>query len=137
MPKFRPVGVESGRGANLFAKRAGTRRGRWALFSNGYGSLLQYSVKGGDVDNSSLGTIADQDLKGRYYYDKSGFTPFDAQKHIALHKANIEGLVWNLKYYYEGCVSWEWYYLYHYGKKTGMEILLLSNMVGKAPRWIQ
>eukprot|EP00978_Attheya_sp_CCMP212_P047236 scaffold421278_cov45-Attheya_sp.AAC.2 len=55
------------------------------------------------------------DIKGRYYYDKFGFTPFDAEKHTALRKAYVEGLAWNLKYYYEGCPSWEWYYPFHYG----------------------
>ena len=54
-------------------------------------------------------------MKGRYYYDKFGFTPFDAEKHRALRKAYVEGLVWNLEYYYKGVVSWEWYYPYHYG----------------------
>ena len=49
------------------------------------------------------------------YYDKFGFTPVDAEKHRALRKAYIEGLVWNLEYYYKGCTSWEWYYPYHYG----------------------
>ena len=49
------------------------------------------------------------------YYDKFGFTPVDAEKHTALRKAYIEGLVWNLEYYYKGCTSWEWYYPYHYG----------------------
>jgi len=56
-----------------------------------------------------------QDLKGRYYYDKFKYSPLDAEKHIALRKAYIEGLVWNLQYYYKGCVSWDWFYPYHYG----------------------
>jgi 5'-3' exonuclease len=77
------------------------------------GSLLEYSVSG--IDGGPAGGVDDQDFKGRYYYDKFGFSPFDAEKHIALRKAYIEGLVWNLKYYYQGCVSWEWYYPYHYG----------------------
>jgi 5'-3' exonuclease/20S proteasome alpha/beta subunit len=77
------------------------------------GSLLEYSFSG--IDGGPSGGVDDQDVKGRYYYDKFGFSPFDAEKHIALRKAYIEGLVWNLKYYYQGCVSWEWYYPYHYG----------------------
>jgi 5'-3' exonuclease len=81
------------------------------------GGLLRYSVGGEDVH------VSDEDLKGRYYSDKFGFSPFDAEKHVALRKAYIEGLVWNLKYYYEGCVSWEWYYPYHYGP-------MLSDLVG-------
>jgi 5'-3' exonuclease/20S proteasome alpha/beta subunit len=82
------------------------------LFSR-MGSLLEYSVS--TADGGTSGGMDDQDFKGRYYYDKFGFTPFDAEKHVALRKAYMEGLVWNLKYYYEGCVSWEWYYPYHYG----------------------
>ena len=83
------------------------------------GSLLQNSLSSGgddDSENSSkLWTINDQDLKGRYYYDKFQFTPFDQEKHLALRKAYMEGLVWTLTYYYQGCVSWEWFYPYHYG----------------------
>lgn len=26
----------------------------------------------------------------------------------------IKGLVWNYKYYYQGCVSWSWYYPFYY-----------------------
>jgi len=87
------------------------------------GELLQFTVpsakdvKGppGDGVTADDLTIDDQDVKGRYYYDKFGFTPYDVDKHKALRKSYVEGLVWNLKYYYEGCVSWEWYYPYHYG----------------------
>jgi 5'-3' exonuclease len=98
------------------------------------GNLLKQSVTTPAVHSSSEGdhsdsssdnnhnnndgdavVFDDQDLKGRYYYDKFQFTPFDAEKHRALRKAYIEGLVWNLKYYYEGCVSWSWFFPYHYG----------------------
>lgn len=88
------------------------------------GNLLQISIKpsaqGSSESTSSTPaeqlTLDDQDLKGRYYYDKFGFSPFDAESHLALRKAYIEGLVWNLKYYYEGCVSWDWHYPFHYGE---------------------
>jgi 20S proteasome subunit beta 5 len=93
------------------------------------GTLLQNSLSSGsgtstgdsgrvDDDDEAryhLADLDDQDLKGRYYYDKFELTPFDADKHRALRKAYMEGLVWNLKYYYEGCVSWNWFYPYHYG----------------------
>jgi hypothetical protein len=35
----------------------------------------------------SFGALDDSDTKGRYYFDKFEFTPFDAEKHIALRKA--------------------------------------------------
>jgi 5'-3' exonuclease/20S proteasome alpha/beta subunit len=89
------------------------------------GTLLQNSLSGSSSNNTSstdgdetkyqLADIDDQDLKGRYYYDKFEFTPFDADKHLALRKAYMEGLVWNLKYYYEGVVSWDYFYPFHYG----------------------
>ena len=81
------------------------------------GGLLRESLsgdtKGASATISSNASLVD--LKGRYYYDKFGFSPFDAEKHLALRKAYIEGLVWNLEYYYKGVVSWEWYYPYNYG----------------------
>lgn len=74
------------------------------------GNLLKIAVgKGKEFE------VYDQDLKGRYYSDKFGFGPFDADKHVKLRESYIEGLVWNLRYYFEGCPSWEWYYPYHYG----------------------
>ena len=90
-------------------------------FISRMGGILQSSFMSSlavDDDSSEQAkalNINDQDLKGRYYYDKFQMTPFDAEKHVALRKAYVEGLVWTLKYYYQGCVSWEWYYPYHYG----------------------
>lgn len=68
------------------------------------------------------------DLKGRYYYDKFKFSPMDAEKHVALRKAYIEGLVWNLQYYYKGCVSWDWFYPYHYGPMLS-DLVDIDNML--------
>jgi 5'-3' exonuclease/20S proteasome alpha/beta subunit len=95
------------------------------------GSLLQYSVGTGnpndDYDSrqdSSL-VIDETDFKGRYYADKFGFSPFDADKHLALRKTYVEGLIWNLRYYYQSHekLSWEWFYPYHYGP-------MISDLVG-------
>lgn len=85
------------------------------------GSLLQHSFTpqgDGRIDENDGRPklhISDQDWKGRYYYDKFEMTPWDSEKHTSLRKSYIEGLVWTLKYYYKGCVSWDWYYPFHYG----------------------
>jgi 5'-3' exoribonuclease 2 len=31
-----------------------------------------------------------------------------------IKKSYIEGINWVFAYYYNGCVSWEWYYPFHY-----------------------
>ena len=86
-----------------------------ALISK-FGGILRGSLspEGGGVANMKSAKIDDSslvDLKGRYYYDKFGFTPFDAEKHLALRKAYLEGLVWTLEYYYRGCPSWGKFFL--------------------------
>ena len=82
-----------------------------------FGGILRGSLspEGGGVSEAKVDDSSLVDVKGRYYYDKFGFTPFDSEKHLALRKSYLEGLVWNLEYYYRGCPSWEWYYPYHYG----------------------
>jgi len=56
-----------------------------------------------------------KDFKGRYYYEKLKLTPLDIKEHHALRRSYIEGLMWCLAYYYRGCISWGWFYPYHYG----------------------
>ena len=58
----------------------------------------------------------EKDFKGRYYYEKLKLTPVDIAEHMKLRKAYMEGLMWCLAYYYRGCISWGWFYPYHYGK---------------------
>ena len=57
-----------------------------------------------------------KDFKGMYYYEKFKMTPLDISAHHALRQSYIEGLMWCLAYYYRGCISWGWFYPYHYGK---------------------
>lgn len=99
-----------------FVSRMGT------LFRNSLSNSGDEAVEINDHDSKEVTNSNEdfedhvEDLKGRYYYDKFQFSPLDAEKHIALRKAYIEGLVWNLEYYYKGCASWDWFYPYHYGK---------------------
>ena len=53
--------------------------------------------------------------KERYYREKLGTTP-DTQETVraAVSKAFVEGLVWVMRYYYDGVASWTWYFPFHY-----------------------
>ncbi|CAD5210182.1 unnamed protein product [Bursaphelenchus xylophilus] len=52
--------------------------------------------------------------KDRYYKQKFGVAESDITFRRKVAWAYTEGLCWVLKYYYQGCVSWNWYYPYHY-----------------------
>ena len=64
-------------------------------------------------DNVELGK---EGWKDRYYKNKFHWDS-DAEGVKAkkdLMQSYFEGLYWVMKYYYSGCVSWGWYYPYHY-----------------------
>lgn len=110
-------------------------------FLNRMGKLFRNSLspvgEGGPQGTSSNFATDDEiaeldrhveDLKGRYYYEKFKISPLDAEKHIALRKSYITGLVWNLQYYYKGCVDWDWFYPYHYGPRLS-DLRDIDNML--------
>lgn len=54
--------------------------------------------------------------KDRYYTDKCKAD--DVKNHGGrehLFRSYVVGLCWVMKYYYDGCPSWKWYYPFHYG----------------------
>ena len=53
--------------------------------------------------------------KDRYYTDKckaDDVTKHGGREH--LFRSYVMGLCWVMKYYYDGCPSWKWYYPFHY-----------------------
>ncbi|CAD5206912.1 unnamed protein product [Bursaphelenchus okinawaensis] len=52
--------------------------------------------------------------KDRYYRQKFGVSETDVTFRRTVAWAYTEGLCWVLKYYYQGCASWNWYFPYHY-----------------------
>ena len=86
---------------------------------NDYLSMMQEMMSkhhsGPFVDGWSPIKPGEKDFKGRYYFEKLKLTPLDIEEHHALRKAYIEGLMWCLAYYYRGCISWGWFFPYHYG----------------------
>ncbi|KAI3645592.1 hypothetical protein MP228_008520 [Amoeboaphelidium protococcarum] len=52
--------------------------------------------------------------RDRYYERKFGVDATDIDFRKKLVHSYVEGLCWVLKYYFQGCQSWKWYFPYHY-----------------------
>eukprot|EP00737_Agarophyton_chilense_P001904 gb/GEZJ01002156.1/.p1 GENE.gb/GEZJ01002156.1/~~gb/GEZJ01002156.1/.p1 ORF type:complete len:1124 (-),score=167.88 gb/GEZJ01002156.1/:546-3917(-) len=63
------------------------------------------------IDSVMLG---EDGWKERYYHQKFGWGPNQRQEKLILLRKYNEGLQWIMKYYYVGCISWGWYYPFHY-----------------------
>lgn len=58
---------------------------------------------------------SDDHWKAKYYSKKLSMPLIGADdQHRTLRHKYVEGLLWCYNYYYNGCVSWGWYYPYHY-----------------------
>jgi len=53
-------------------------------------------------------------FKDRYYESKFGTMPGDVDFRQRVAREYTIGLCWVLRYYYQGCGSWKWYFPYHY-----------------------
>jgi 5'-3' exoribonuclease 1 len=78
-------------------------------------TLADISLNGGKVVDGWAPDQSQKDHKGRYYWEKLHLKPTDVNGHLELRKSYIEGLIWCLAYYYRGCISWGWFFPYHYG----------------------
>ena len=70
--------------------------------------------KGEDSSPEDTIRLWEDGWKDRYYRQKFGVSEDDVEFRHKVAQAYTEGLCWVLKYYYQGCVSWDWYYPYHY-----------------------
>uniref|UniRef100_A0A667Y090 5'-3' exoribonuclease n=1 Tax=Myripristis murdjan TaxID=586833 RepID=A0A667Y090_9TELE len=52
--------------------------------------------------------------KQRYYKTKFDVDVTDEDFKRKVVKSYVEGLCWVLRYYYQGCASWKWYFPFHY-----------------------
>jgi len=69
------------------------------------------------VDAEDTVRLHEHGWKERYYTQKFGVPPSgDEGKELRdrLFKSYVEGLVWVMRYYYQGVASWGWYFPFHY-----------------------
>ncbi|CAG0882051.1 unnamed protein product [Darwinula stevensoni] len=56
----------------------------------------------------------EEGFKERYYESKFDAPSDDPMFRFRVAQEYAHGLCWVLRYYYQGCPSWKWYYPYHY-----------------------
>lgn len=72
----------------------------------------------------------DESWKDYYYNDKFHISIKNKEFCESIKKSYIEGLVWVLNYYHHGCISWNWYYPYHYAPLiSGKKIIIRKKII--------
>ncbi|EPB69280.1 phage uncharacterized protein [Ancylostoma ceylanicum] len=107
---------EAARRLKLMLKEEGSANG--ATAEGGQGSRKRKAEAPIDVDSDEDPPddirLFESGWKDRYYRAKFDVGAEDVDFRRKVAWAYVEGLCWVLKYYYQGCVSWDWYFPYHY-----------------------
>lgn len=67
-----------------------------------------------DPDANDEVRLWEDGFKDRYYESKFDVGGDNLQFRYSVALQYVRGLCWVLKYYYQGCASWNWYFPYHY-----------------------
>ncbi|XP_041469185.1 5'-3' exoribonuclease 2-like isoform X3 [Lytechinus variegatus] len=67
-----------------------------------------------DEDKDDTVRLWEDGWKERYYQNKFDVPSSDHDFRAKVVRCYVEGLCWVLRYYYQGCASWKWYFPYHY-----------------------
>lgn len=67
-----------------------------------------------DPDKNDEVRLWEPGFKDRYYESKFDVGAEHLQFRYSVALQYVRGLCWVLKYYYQGCASWDWYFPYHY-----------------------
>lgn len=92
---------------------------------------VHHGSHGGSSGSANAGPVITKDYRGRYYFEKFKLTLGSATSKQFLEQLTssyLEGIMWCLSYYMKGCVSWVWYYPYHYGPM----LIDMTNLEAKA-----
>ncbi|KAF3850299.1 hypothetical protein F7725_020018 [Dissostichus mawsoni] len=78
---------------------------------------LKASMKNGGNGRAAAQTAAglwEDGWRQRYYKTKFDVEATDDDFRQKVVRSYVEGLCWVLRYYYQGCASWKWYFPFHY-----------------------
>jgi 5'-3' exoribonuclease 2 len=103
------------------------------LFQKELQTVLKTEAPLPEEDDLRLG---DSGFKRRYYGDKFKIGPDDFPEFRGLiQQSYVEALCWIFAYYYKGCISWNWYYPFHYtpfaSDITGIDKLRIAFTPGE------
>jgi hypothetical protein len=108
-------GKEPNRVVSL-VKRGGAQEPAAAQFKRELGEVMK--VKNVLPEQPDLVQLGKPGWRERYYAVKfPELQTAEARAGVALKFA--EGMCWVMRYYYEGCASWKWFFPYHYAPFAG------------------
>lgn len=85
-------------------------------FEDAYQEAMQTEFVYGT--NSTSNDNNEKDHRSRYYFDKFHVIPNTLDFNTLMEDLKVsylQGLIWCLAYYVKGCVSWNWFFPFHYG----------------------
>jgi 5'-3' exoribonuclease 1 len=107
--------------AKMFKQQRSEKRSsnRHSHGGNGHSNSSNHHASRADEQaGEGASSPADLDLRKGYYYSKLGFSVDTEEGQAELRTMSthyLQGLIWCWNYYHRGCVSWSYYYPYHYG----------------------
>ncbi|XP_042634194.1 5'-3' exoribonuclease 2-like isoform X1 [Cyprinus carpio] len=128
----RPMAVQNARQAAYEMRMKGNQRNQEAAQSLRAMMKNGKSPAGGSEDMDSRGVkrkaedsdsepepednvrLWEEGWKQRYYKTKFDVDATDDEFRKKVVQSYVEGLCWVLRYYYQGCASWKWYFPFHY-----------------------
>ncbi|KAK9497375.1 hypothetical protein O3M35_004707 [Rhynocoris fuscipes] len=89
---------------------------------------IMKQIENDDPEPNDDVRLWDDGYKDRYYQLKFNLPPNDVntRHHIGMEYAR--GLCWVLKYYYQGCASWDWFFPFHYAPFASDIVNLDDNL---------
>ncbi|XP_017784066.1 PREDICTED: 5'-3' exoribonuclease 2 homolog [Nicrophorus vespilloides] len=112
--QIRKAGMHTDSGSNKTDTQPGSRNNQNANRRGQKRPHEATSQQQEDEEPNDEVRLWEDGFKDRYYESKFDVDAknFEFRYSVALHY--VRGLCWVLRYYYQGCASWKWYFPYHY-----------------------